>query len=71
MSELNGGPPCPKSRSPRAVATTSRADRIISVLNNAEPTTFDRQVQRLSKKFALSRHFAAVVVSLHLGGAER
>jgi hypothetical protein len=71
MSELEGSPPCPKSRSPRSGWNHPRANRNIVSLNNAELTLSDLQAQRLSREFALSRPFADIVASLHFGGAER
>jgi hypothetical protein len=71
MSELEGDPPYPKSRSPRSGYNHPRANRNRVAQNNYDISLSDLQAQRLSRRFALSRPFAALVVALHLGGSER
>ena len=71
MSELKGGPPYPKTRSPRSGWNHPRANRNIEALNNAVVSLPDLQAQRLRREFALSPPYAVIVASLHFGSAER
>jgi hypothetical protein len=71
MSELKGGPPYPRTRSPRNGGNRARANRKIEVLNTFEDTLPARQTQRLCHRFALSTPYAEVVAALHFGRAER